>query len=281
MNAIGGLIGALCYYFQDSVIFPDIRNVSVSRMVGISLLGMALIPIPPSMDIRGCIEMYPLNGPAWTLFYDYVASFLYAFGVRKCSNTVLSGLVFLGGCATLALALNGPRGDLVGGWALNPMQLVVGLTRMSYPFFCGLLLARTAKPRKIPHAFAICSVLIVTIMAIPRIGGRENVWMNGLYEAVCVLVLFPLIVYLGANAETLGNGGARLCQLIGELSFSVYITHYGFIYIYTAWVSNEKRSVWESFQWGVVTFVTSVAVGYACLKLYDQPVRQWLQKNWQ
>ena len=30
----------------------------------------------------------------------------------------------------------------------------------------------------------------------------------------------------------------------------------------------------------VLTFFLSVAVAYACLKLYDVPVRCWLQQKW-
>jgi len=30
---------------------------------------------------------------------------------------------------------------------------------------------------------------------------------------------------------------------------------------------------------GVVLLIVSVAVAYACLKLYDEPVREWLKKR--
>jgi hypothetical protein len=127
MNVIGMFVGGICYYFEDSVMWPDIHNVPVPRLIAIMLIGMTLIPIPPSMDLRDCMEMYPLNGPAWTLFFDYIARFLYAIGARKFPNMMLSILVIFGGVGIFVVALGGARGDLVGGWALTSKQFLVGL----------------------------------------------------------------------------------------------------------------------------------------------------------
>ena len=35
----------------------------------------------------------------------------------------------------------------------------------------------------------------------PRLGGKNHYWLNGLYEALCVIVVFPLIVALGAGGK--------------------------------------------------------------------------------
>jgi peptidoglycan/LPS O-acetylase OafA/YrhL len=94
------------------------------------------------MDIRGWFESYPLNGPAWTLFYEYIANILYAVVIRKFSKTALAILVFIAGCALVHLAVTGGQGDLIGGWSLEPAQLRIGFTRLMYPFFAGLLLSR-------------------------------------------------------------------------------------------------------------------------------------------
>jgi hypothetical protein len=61
------------------------------------LLGFVMIPLTPSAEIRGWGEIYPLNGPQWSLFYEYVANILYAVGLRKLSNRWLGALVAAGG----------------------------------------------------------------------------------------------------------------------------------------------------------------------------------------
>ncbi len=52
-----------------------------------------LLPVPRSLDIRGWTEMHPLNGPAWSLFFEYIANILYALWVRKFSTRALAILV--------------------------------------------------------------------------------------------------------------------------------------------------------------------------------------------
>ena len=42
--------------------------------------------------------------------------------------------------------------------------------------------------------------------------------MNGLYDAFCAIVLFPLIVYIGASGRTTDRLTARLCKFLGDIS---------------------------------------------------------------
>jgi peptidoglycan/LPS O-acetylase OafA/YrhL len=72
MIIAGMIIGAVTFYFQDSAFFPEIHEVPVWKMILVMLIGFTLIPVGPSMDIRGWQEMHPLNGPAWTLFFEYL-----------------------------------------------------------------------------------------------------------------------------------------------------------------------------------------------------------------
>ena len=58
-------------------------------MLLVMLIGCTLLPLLPSMDIRGWHEMRPLDGPAWSLFFEYIANILYAAGIRKLSNKAL------------------------------------------------------------------------------------------------------------------------------------------------------------------------------------------------
>ena len=114
MVIMGMIIGALLFYFQDSLLWPHIHEVPVWKMLIIMLIGFTLIPIPPSYDIRGWVELHPLNGPGWSLFYEYVGNIIYALFVRKFSNTILSILVFISGCALMHLAVTSPNGDIIG-----------------------------------------------------------------------------------------------------------------------------------------------------------------------
>jgi peptidoglycan/LPS O-acetylase OafA/YrhL len=56
---------------------------------------------------------------------------------------------------------------------------------------------------------------------------------NGLYDAACVLFLFPLIILCGAHSNA-GAGMIRLCKFSGRLSYPLYITHIPFVYVLQA-----------------------------------------------
>ena len=191
MVIVGSIVGAVFFYFQESSCFPAIQDTSVGTMLLVMLLGCTLLPLPLKWDIRGWTEMHPLNGPAWSLYYEYIGNILYALFIRKFSKTALFVLVFVAGCFTVHLCLTAPAGDIVGGWALNWEQQYVGLVRLMYPFFGGLLLSRLGWLVRIEkRAFWWCSLMIVAVLAFPRLGGENHYWMNGLYEACCILMSF-------------------------------------------------------------------------------------------
>ena len=212
------------------------------------LIGFTLIPVPPSMDIRGWQEMHPLDGPGWSLFFEYIANILYGIGVRKFSKLALSILVFLAACALIHLAVTSPEGDVIGGWSIDATQLRIGFTRVMYPFFAGLLLFRAAKLIHVKNSFFWCSLLIILALAVPRIGGSEHLWMNGIYDSLTVILIFPLIVFLGASGEVTGKFSSRVCKFLGDISYPIYITHYPLIYIYTGWVHDHKPTIVRHYQ---------------------------------
>jgi peptidoglycan/LPS O-acetylase OafA/YrhL len=279
MVIMGMIVGAILFYFQDSVLWPTIHLVPIGKMLLIMLIGFTLIPVPPSMDIRGWQEMHPLNGPGWSLFFEYIANILYGVWVRKFSKIALSILVFISACALIHLAVTSDTGDVIGGWSIDPQQLRIGFTRVMYPFFAGLLLSRAAKLIHIKNAFFWCSLLIIISLAIPRIGGSEHLWMNGLYDSLTIIFIFPLIVFLGASGNITGKSASRICKFLGDISYPIYITHYPIIYIYTGWVATHKATIAQGLPFGILVFVASILLAYASLKLYDEPIRRWLKKK--
>ncbi len=232
MIVMGMVVGAIGFYFTDSSeLFPLASQVPMWKIFLTMLVGFTLLPLPTSMDIRGWEEMHPLNGPAWSLFFEYVANILYALFIRKFSNKLLSILVFVSGCALIHLAVTSHNGDLAGGWSIEPTQFRIGLTRLLYPFFAGLLLSRVCKPSRIKHAFLYSSLVLVFIFSSPRVGGSDYLWLNGLYESLCVIFIFPLVVYIGISGELKGTITRRVCKFFGDISYPLYITHYSLIYL--------------------------------------------------
>ena len=241
MVVMGSIVGAALFWFQEAPCYPAMEGVSVGTVLLVMLLGCTLLPLPLKWDIRGWMEMHPLNGPAWSLYYEYIGNILYALFIRKFSKTALTVLVAIAACFTVHRCLTAPAGDIVGGWALNWEQQYVGLIRLMYPFFGGLLLSRLIRTRK--NAFRWCSLMIIVVLSVPRIGGEEGYWMNGLYEAFCIICIFPVIVSMGAGGRITGKRSAAVCKFLGDISYPVYITHYPLVYIYTAWAFNRQATL--------------------------------------
>jgi peptidoglycan/LPS O-acetylase OafA/YrhL len=279
MIIMGMIVGAATFYFQDGGWFGNIHLVPVWKMLLVMVIGFTLIPVPVSMDVRGWAEMHPLDGPAWSLFFEYVGNILYALFVRKFSKTLLAILVAISGAALIHLAVTSPRGDVIGGWSLTPEQLRVGFTRLMYPFFAGLLLSRIVKVGTIKNAFMWSSLLIIAVFSIPRIGGSEHPWMNGLYDSLSIILVFPIVVYIGASGELKGKFASKLCKFLGDISYPIYITHYPLIYIYTGYVTKDNLPISQSYPAAILLFVSSIALAYASLRFYDVPVRAWLTKR--
>ncbi|UII20737.1 acyltransferase family protein [Fulvivirga ligni] len=279
MIIVAMTIGALCYYFSESGVFPKVADTSVWEMLLIMVIGYTLIPVPPSMDIRGWNEMHPLNGPAWSLFFEYVANILHALILRRLSKLGLGILVGIAGAALIHLAVTSPNGDIIGGWSLDAEQLRIGFTRLLFPYMAGMLLRRSITVKRTKSTFLISSILLVAILSFPRIGGHENVWMNGLYDSLSVILLFPIVIYLGTIGEVTSKASAKVCKFLGDISYPIYIIHYPFIYAFYAWIYKNNVSIVTGTLVGLVLLIAMVILSYILLKVYDEPVRKWLAKK--
>lgn len=280
MVILGMTLGAIGFYFTDSTIWPLIHTVPLWKMLLVMLIGYTILPIPQSLDIRGWQEMHPLNSVGWSLFFEYIANILYAIGIRKLSKTALSILVLIAAIALAHLAITSPNGDVSGGWTLNIEQLKIGITRTMYPFFAGLLLSRIAKPSRVRYAFLCCSLLLTIVLYMPRIGGAERLWLNGIYESVCIIIIFPLIVYLGASGKIHTQSTYKLCKFLGAISYPLYLVHYPIVYFYVAWISNHPGvGIAQAWPYALLILIGSIVLAYISLKWYDEPIRKWLRNR--
>lgn len=278
MVIMGSIVGAVFFYFQESAIcFPLIGETPVWQLLLLMVWGFTLLPLPLRWDVRGWTEMHPLNGPAWSLYYEYIANILYALFIRRFSKAALAILVVIAAGFTLYRSQTAPMGDMVGGWSLTWEQQYVGFVRLMYPFFGGLLLSRLGWLIKIKkRAFWYCSLLIVVVLSVPRLGGEEQFWLNGLYEACCILFVFPLIVSMGAGGKVTGQRSTAICKFLGDISYPIYMTHYPLVYVYTAWVANTGATLREGIPYMLLVLAGAVVLAYGSLKLYDEPLRRRL-----
>jgi len=278
MVVMGALIGAAMFYTQGCTAW-DVTRVSLGMLLLSTLLNALMIPAATGFEIRGVGEMYPLNGPCWSLMFEYAGNLLYALFLRRLPTRLLAVLVASAGCGLAAFAVWGPLGDICVGFAMTGENIAGGSLRLLFSFSAGLLMARVFRPAKIRGAFWIGAMAVVAVAAVPRIGGSGHLWMNGLYDTLCAVAVFPLIVYIGASGRTTDKFTTRICKFLGDISYPLYMVHYPFIYLYYAWVKNCDLTFRESLPGAAALVAGSVALAWLCLKFYDEPLRRRLARR--
>ena len=282
MLVMGAIIGTVAFAFVGFEKW-DGNTAPMGWVMTAMLLTMFMIPAVPGVpyEVRGNGEMFPLNGPAWSLFFEYIGNILYALVIRRLSVKILTILTIVLGCLHAWFFVGNVSGyDMVGvGWTIDEVNFWGGLVRMLFPFTVGMLLARTFKPRKVKGAFWVCSLILVVLFSVPYIPSNGDISLNSLYEVICIVVIFPFVVWFGACGICSGMT-SKVNRVLGGISYPLYIVHYPIMYVFYAWLIEKKyytlQDCWEV---ALLVVVSSILLAFLCLKLYDEPVRRWLSRK--
>ena len=306
MVVMGAVIGLITYLLQGGVQW-DGTHVSFHWIMVAFFLAVFLIPVYPGApyDVRGNGEMYPLNGPSWSLFFEYVGNILYALFIRRLSNKMLALLCGVTGLLWVAfVTFDVSTYDMIGiGWTLDTVNFFGGLLRMLFPFTLGMLMARrfnvnrqqtkdesqSAVPEPVEGKvrrfdklsdrtiFWISVLVLFALFSVPYIPKTGSVSVNGIYELACIICVFPLIIWFGAAANITNAFTTKICKFLGDISYPLYIVHYPVMYLFYSWlIDNGLYTLGETWQVVILVMVVNIALAYACLKLYDEPVRKRL-----
>lgn len=290
MIVFGVLLGMVCFYFGAGPMFPLIADCPVWKLLLCSLVAILMIPMPVSMDIRGWNEINAVNGNMWSLFFEYIANVLYALFIRHLPRRVLALLVAAFALLTVNLALNidvlgvltGRTANaytMIGGWTWNAEQMFIGFTRLLYPFFAGLLMSRLRWGIRLRGGFWVSGLALAAVLVMPRVGGG-NALLNGVYEAVCVLAVFPLIVAVGAGSHVTGRS-LGVCKFLGDISYPLYLVNYPLVYtLLGGWRAAHPDAPLDQVLFiNAMVFMLNIFMAWAALKVFDEPVRAWLRKK--
>ena len=283
MVVLGAVFGVITFLMQGSVQWNGTHVMTSAVMIAL-LCAMFFIPAVPGCyyEIRGNGEMFPLNGPAWSLFFEYIGNILYALFIHRFSNRTLTIWTALMGIGLGFFTLTdfSGYGNLGVGWTLDATNFIGGLLRMLFPFSLGMLVFRHFKPAKIRGAFWICSLVLFILFHVPFIPGLAPICYNGLFEMICITLVFPLLVWLGASGSTTDRFSSGVCKFLGDISFPVYIIHYPLYYLFYAWlIKNQYYTFGQTWVTAILLIAGNIVLAWCCLKIYDEPVRRYLSKR--
>lgn len=279
MVVMGALIGVVSFLLTGMERWDGSHSTLLLTFVAF-LCSCLMIPALPGMprDVRGNGEMFPLNGPCWSLFFEYIGNILYALVIHRLSTRILSWLSALLCCALTWFAVTNQSGygSIGVGWTIDTTNVLGGTLRMLCPFTLGVLMSRVFKPIKnVRGAFWTCAILL--LFHVPYIYGGEPFSLNGIFEVVSIICVFPVIVWLAASGKTTDNTSQRICRFLGDISFPLYVVHYPLMYAFYMWlIKNKLYTFAETWPLALATVASSICIAWLCLKLYDEPVRKWL-----
>ena len=269
---IGATLGLLGYLLDP---FSKGMNRGPLSMVLLAYVtSLLLLPSPPIAGRHN--ESQALNGPAWSLMQEYLGNIAYALILRRL-RTVALWIVFAIPALALIWVANS-KGSLDGGW--DYPNIWMAPLRLTVSFVLGLWLYRIHDRIRMPKVgLLLLSIVLVVCFQMPKFPKTGALDWNGLYDAACVLVLFPLIILCGAHSKA-GAGMINLCKFSGRLSYPLYITHIGFVYVLAGYAWTRHPGTAVIIGWIFVVLPLAILVAWFFLKFFDEPVRAWLSRRY-
>ncbi len=262
---LGAVLGLIAFYANPFGVTPGYGPGKMALMFTASVL---LIPFGV-MKERGR-NLFSLNAPAWSLFWEYVANVVFGVALYRVRRATLAVLTVV---AAVLLCWTGYRaGNLSGGWSARNFS--DGGVRVAFSFLAGLLVYRMGWRLRTRLGFGALSVLLMLALVMPYARGA---WIR---EAAVIVVYFPLLVALGGGAK-ISPRMERLCRFSGDLSYPLYMTHYSVIWIWGDFARKHKLMTGGGrlaidVICGVATMVT---FAYVVMVAYDKPVREYLRSR--
>jgi len=175
------------------------------------------------LPIFGGQELFPINGPGWSLFFEFAINLAFAlvlFRLRRAALVAISAVAL----ATLGWLVVPP--ELFNmGW--NDATFAGGVARTVFSFCVGILICRNAatNPQRAVTWLCLLPVAGAVLAIALRIHGPAAFWR----EWSVVAFAFPAIVWFGVRWET-PPPLRHAFDGLGALSYPVYIIHIPMIF---------------------------------------------------
>jgi len=261
---LGSVLGLLTFLFDP---FGSQSSLySAGSIALIFLASVFLIPYP-SITERS-FNLFSLNAPAWSLFWEYVANIVYALVLCRLKRSYLVVVGIIGAVGICYVVYR--SGNLMGGWGGSTFW--DGSIRVLYSYTAGLLVYRFNLIIKNKLGFIGVAMLLALAFLMPF-----TKW-NWITEPLVILFYFPLLVALGAGAS-LAPGLKKLCNFSGNISYPLYMTHYAVIWVFLNYYLAHKPSTGHLAIIIITSMVILVAFAYVVMVVYDIPVRRYLTRK--
>jgi peptidoglycan/LPS O-acetylase OafA/YrhL len=219
-------------------------------------------------------EIFPFNGPAWSLFFEMLANLLFFLNLRF--TRIATGRIVAASLLVFAAIILAQHGE--AGWGSKNWFLA--LPRVTFGFFAGVLIweqrqsalyhsLRVEVARK-PVLWAVLILVGLAVIMTWRLPGAEMVFLAG-------ILLLPLAV-AAATAIPVAPRVIPLAVALGVLSYPLYCLHTPILHVVeainTRYALGLAGSTYISLGLGLsLTLALLAAYGF------DEPVRRSLRQH--
>ena len=203
-----------------SVLFTNEHGLSLKQTAISFATSFFGLPSPP-MGPYGAL--FPLNGPYWSLFFEFwVANLIFGLFWKSLRGSLLWAIILASAATLIFSAAQIKTIDLGWDWAL----FAGGVPRVCFSFFAGVALSRFHKirPPKVKVPSILCLLAFIVFMGLPYHGA-----LTPIYEIFILMLFFPLLIYFGAEAF---ERRPAIGLAIGDASYALYAIHRPLLYIF-------------------------------------------------
>ncbi|MBT9368655.1 acyltransferase [Rhizobium sp. CSW-27] len=231
------------------------------------VLSAVLLPVPPALSISPT-QLFPLNGPAWSLFLEILLNLAFGCMALLLTRRRLAWLIGLAGLLLALVTWHHAGLDVGTRWD----SLEGGLGWIFFSFLCGIFMRRFLPLGPVPGP-----VLPLVLMAGAFVlAATPAVALRPQFDLAVVVVVWPCLLRL-ASGVRLAGPIRRAAHALGEASYGIYILHMPLMSLMAAlsrWLglSVHQRDLW--FLWGAVPATALLCVWLN--RAYDEPVRRRL-----
>jgi peptidoglycan/LPS O-acetylase OafA/YrhL len=256
LTILATLVSALYVLFRSYV---NAVPLSHSELLAATLLGILNIPFLAASNSLGGPQVFPLNGPQYSLFLEIAVNFFWSIS-RRFLQPWLSLVIFAGCLASMPMV--GVGGD-------SAATFWTGFPRVGASYFAGVLVfyfeRRYFRTASLQPTFWFSAALMAMIFYYPDS-------LPPIVNILWIAFVSPLVVLTGSRVRL--SGKLRSVALLGgALSYPIYVLHYPIF----CWMNGIYEFATKQHQSilveGPLLFAGILIGSYLVLKMFDEPLR--------
>jgi peptidoglycan/LPS O-acetylase OafA/YrhL len=289
MFLIGVLIGTPVLYFIVKAGLADYSKRDIAGSLLYNGLFLPYLATKGAHDLGADTvtfgEIFPTNPPAWSLFFELVASLAFVTLFRMTRNSLIKIIVFSYTALLLSAVLSSfieyrQNLDIGQGWGTS--NFLSGFPRVLFGFSFGVLLYSWLRTEYYSEVAAFVRQyvgspyllygILVVIVAFPKIQGI----FGDLYPVLILVSVVPCLVFIGSAVRCKGGFDFRVSKFLGWISYPVYCLHFPIGRAVFLWAGTDRWSQWEAVFVSIVGTLLAVVV---LTRFYEEPARKYLTRK--